>query len=138
MKSPATLTVNIKTNCKSEALAKAEQFRAMFYTNTDYPYVHARQADSEFYVVCMSLDETACLDTLEKRVVSFQPQVSTDALSLAVDSALRDGFSHTSEHSAPNLIWFFAVLLTAICSLSYCSQQHELELAQQEAAVCQQ
>lgn len=142
MKKPNSVTVNINANCETQAIAKAKHFAEMFYTNTSFLVTLCEKVTDSCYVVVMGNDKEVCSHTLKQRVAQWQShtsisyKASSDKVSEVANRALH-AFDVEQAPSVPTkTIVFLAMLLSTVCLLAYCSQQNDLALAQQEAAMC--
>lgn len=134
---PNSVTVNINANCETQAIAKAKHFADMFYTDSAYSATVCKKATDNCYVVVMGNDTEQCEKTALQRVADWQSgTVTKDKVSEVANRALH-AFDVEQAPSVPTkTIVFLAMLLSTVCLLAYCSQQNDLALAQQEAAMC--
>lgn len=134
---PNTVTVNINTNDEEHAIEQAKKFADMFYTDSAYSATVCKKATDNCYVVVMGNDAEQCEKTALQRVAYWQSRtVAKDKVSEVANRALH-AFDVEQAPSVPTkTIIFLAMLLSTVCLLAYCSQQNDLALAQQEAAMC--
>lgn len=137
MKKPNSVTVNINANCETQAIAKAKHFADMFYTDSAYSATVCKKVTNNCYVVVMGNDAKQCEKTALQRVADWQSgTITKDKVSEVANRALH-AFDVEQAPSVPTkTIIFLAMLLSTVCLLAYCSQQNDLALAQQEAAMC--
>lgn len=134
---PNTVTVNINTDCETQAIEKAKQFADMFYSDTTYPVMLCEKAKADCYVVVMGMDKATCAKKLATQVKQWRNNsISSDKVTEVAHRVLHQTMNDDTPSIKLKTTAFFAVLLSAVCLLGYCSQQVELELTQKELTQC--